>query len=144
MDAVVTGLFLARRRKEPRESVELVDLIADHGVSGDAYAGPGDRQLVLFEDGAREEIEAASEQGLCYARFYENIRVVGLGLATLAVGDRLQLSEAVAEITSTAKRCYPECTLAPGECRIRGHVAFARVVSGGRVAVGAHVTRHTG
>jgi len=141
MEGRVTGLYLARQRKAPRESVEKAELVAEHGVSGDAYACPGDRQLVFFETQAREALEAALEGGLCYARFHENVRVDGLELAAFEPGDRLRLGEAVVEITSARKRCYAECPLGPEDCVIRGHVAFARVVTGGRVSVGTEVRR---
>jgi MOSC domain-containing protein YiiM len=139
MHATVTGLFVRRERKGPRESQSEAHLIADHGIRGDAYAGPGDRQVVLFEDAARAALAAAQEQGLCYARFYENVRVEGLDLGSLTPGDRLSIGHATVEITSARKRCYAECSLSPGECLIRGHLAFARVVAGGTVSVGAAV-----
>lgn len=141
MEARVTGLYLARQRKAPRESVEEVELVAEHGVRGDAYAGPGARQLVFFETRAREALEAALADGLCYARFHENVRVADLELAALEPGDRLWLGEAMVEITSARKRCYAECPLGPDDCAIRGRVAFARVVTGGRVSVGTEVRR---
>jgi MOSC domain-containing protein YiiM len=120
--------------------VAQVEVIAGVGISGDAYAGPGDRQLVFFEDTAREALERAEEAGLCYARFFENVRVSGLELAGFTEGDRLALGEAEVEITSARKRCYAECTLTPDGCLIRGHVAFARVTNGGRISVGDAVT----
>ena len=137
----VTGLYVARQRKAPREAVDQVEVIAGHGVSGDAYAGPGDRQLVFFEDTAREALERAEEAGLCYARFYENVRVSGLELGDLGEGGRLTLGEAEVEITAARKRCYAECTLTTDDCLIRGHVAFARVVTGGRISVGDPVAQ---
>ncbi|MFP4012355.1 MAG: MOSC domain-containing protein [Spirochaetaceae bacterium] len=136
MGAHITGLFVAHRRKSPREAVPQLRLLPGQGIEGDAYAGPGDRQVVFFEDGARRALDAAEQQGLCYARFHENIRVEGLELGALAPGDRLALGEAVVEISSVSKRCYAECRLPPDECLIRGRVAFGRVTRGGVVAVG--------
>jgi cyclic pyranopterin phosphate synthase len=141
MDARVTGLFIAGRRKEPRRSTSEIELVVDHGVEGDAYAGPGDRQVVFFEDDARRALDAAENRGLCYARFHENIRVEGLELRTLSAGARLSIGETEVEITSARKRCYPECELPRGTCHILGHVAFARVLRGGSIAVGAPVWR---
>ena len=136
MNARITGLYLAPRRKAPRRPAPDLRLRPEHGIEGDAYAGPGDRQVVFFEAGAREALEAAEHEGLCYARFHENIRVEGLELDALAPGDRLGMGSAVVEITSVAKRCYAECSLSPGECHIRGRVAFGRVTRGGVVALG--------
>lgn len=144
MNATVTGLFITRERKGPRESVTTAELLADHGIRGDAYAGPGERQLVFFETAARAALAEAQEQGLCYARFHENVRIEGLDLASLSPGDRLSIGDATVEITSARKRCYAECSLAPAECLIRGHLAFARVVDGGTVSVGARVAATAG
>ena len=136
MNARITGLYLAPRRKAPRRPAPELHLRPEHGIEGDAYAGPGDRQVVFFEAAAREALEAAEQQGLCYARFHENVRIEGLELGALAAGDRLEMGSAVVEITSVSKRCYAECSLPPGECHIRGRVAFGRVTRGGVVAVG--------
>lgn len=144
MNATVTGLFITRERKGPRESLATAELRADHGIRGDAYAGPGERQVVLFEAAARSAIAASQQQGLCYARFHENVRVEGLDLASLSAGERLSIGDATVEITSARKRCYAECSLGPGDCLIRGHVAFARVVVGGTVSVGARVAATAG
>jgi MOSC domain-containing protein YiiM len=136
MNARITGLYLAPGRKAPRRPAPELHLRPEHGIEGDAYAGPGDRQVVFFEAAARKALEAAEQQGLCYARFHENIRVEGLELGALAAGDRLEMGSAVVEITSVSKRCYAECSLSSGECHIRGRVAFGRVTRGGVVAVG--------
>jgi len=139
MAARITGLFVAQERKAPRVAVSEITLVEDHGIEGDAYAGPGDRQVVFFEDAARAALLEAEKQGLCYARFHENVRIEGLELGSLAEGDHLRLGDAEVEITSVRKRCYAECELGPGECVIRGRVAFGRVVRGGSVRTGALV-----
>jgi cyclic pyranopterin monophosphate synthase len=136
MGTHITGLLIAPQRKAPRRAVSELYLSPEHGIGGDAYAGPGDRQVVFFEDRARRALDAAEQRGLCYARFHENVRVEGLELGALAPGDRLALGSAVVEITSVEKRCHAECSLSPGECRIRGRVAFGRVTQEGVVAVG--------
>ena len=137
----ITALFIAHRRKEPREPVDSLELLVDHGVAGDAHAGPGDRQVVLFEEAARSALEEANERGLCYARFHENLRVAGLALDELQAGDRLGCGEATLEVTSARKRCYEECSLSRADCHILSHVAFARVLAAGTVSVGSPVSK---
>ncbi|MGM0674534.1 MAG: MOSC domain-containing protein [Spirochaetota bacterium] len=140
MDGEITALFIARGRKHPRDSVHSLMLLAEHGVEGDVHAGPGDRQVVLFEEHARGALDDAENRGLCYARFHENVRVSGLSLGELAAGTRLACGEATLEITSARKRCFEECRLSRADCHILSHVAFARVVGSGTVSIGSPVT----
>ncbi len=116
-----------------------VELRPDWGVVGDKHAGPGDRQLLIFARHARDSIDGAAAPGLCYARFRENILVEGMNPGDLRPGDVLVVGTCRLRITEATKRCYPECSLPPSECRIRAHLAFAAVVTGGRVRRGDEI-----
>jgi MOSC domain-containing protein YiiM len=116
-----------------------VELRPDWGAVGDKHAGPGDRQLLILSRDAREAIDTAVAPGLCYRRFRENLLVDGLDPGDLRPGDILIAGSTRLRITAATKRCYPECTLHPSECRIRAHLAFAAVVTGGRVRRGDEI-----
>jgi MOSC domain-containing protein YiiM len=119
--------------------MEAAELVPDWGIDGDAYAGPGDRQIVLFAEEARAAVLVARSAGLCYPRFRENITVTAIDPGSLAAGTRLTIGEAQLVVTSTQKKCYPECSLVPDECEIQAHVAFCRIAVGGTITIGSDI-----
>lgn len=127
---------IAYRDGERRILPVSVELVADHGIVGDAHAGAGRRQVVLFSAAARAAMASSDDQGLCYVRFRENLTVSGIELGALRKGAELTCGDARLRISGAAKRCYPECTLPRLACLIRPHVAFARVVDGGEISLG--------
>jgi MOSC domain-containing protein YiiM len=137
--AHIDALILADADAGCNRPVAEVELRPDWGVVGDKHAGPGDRQLLIFARDAREAIDAAAAPGLCYGRFRENLLVDGLDPGDLRPGDVLMIGATRLRITAATKRCFPECTLALSECRIRAHLAFAAVITGGRVRRGDEI-----
>ena len=155
----VTAITIAPAKGAARQSVDRAELRSNWGLEGDAYAGPGPRQVVLLAAAARDAIEAAKRPtgggslgygptgsggerattGLCYPRFRENILVDGLDPGTLTSGATLNIGQASLCVSEASKRCYPECTMDKRACQIRGHVAFCTVERGGAVAVGDDV-----
>lgn len=136
----LTRIQAAPARGAERVSLVRADLHTEWGIAGDAYGGPGDRQVVLLDACARAAIdEGTGEQGVCYPRFRENLLIEDLNAGRLAPGMRLVIGTVVLEVTAAGKRCFPECTLPRGECHIRAGVAFCRVIRGGSVQVGDDV-----
>ena len=126
-------------RKTP--SAELT-LKPEHGVCGDAHAGPWHRQVSLL---ANESLLRAKSGGLdvSYGDFAENIVTEGLDLLGLEVGDRLLLGNtALIEITQFGKTCRKKCAIyyQAGDCIMPREGVFARVVRGGTIQIGDPVT----
>ena len=140
MTGTIANILIAMEKKKSRTSVESAALIPDWGIEGDAHGGPGDRQIVLFAKAARERIRADRTPGLCYPRFRENIAITGFDPGTLPVGSSLAVGEAQLVVTSTQKKCYPECSIARSSCEIQGHVAFCRVEIGGTITTGCDIS----
>lgn len=140
MATTLTWIQTAPARGAGRVSVGRADLRTEWGIIGDAYGGPGDRQVVLFDASSRRTIdEGLGEQGVCYPRFRENLLIEGLNARRLAPGLRLVIGPVVLEVTEAGKRCFPECALPRDECHIRVGVAFCRVIRGGAIQVGDDV-----
>lgn len=116
--------------------MERAELRAHWGIVGDAYAGPGPRQVVLYNVRSRAALEQATEPGLCYPRFRENLLLDGLDHGSFPQGARVRIADVVLEVSEARKRCWPECALPRSHCVIREHVAFCVVVTGGAVGVG--------
>ena len=118
-------------------------LIENLGLEGDRHAKGGERQISLL---FAENLAAyKNEQGLCFARFKENIRVRTLEPAAVQQGTRLEIGaerQVVLEITGETKRCHEECPLyvAGKPCSLAGMNLFAKVMKGGVIRVGDGVT----
>ncbi len=133
----VVAVSVSARKGEKKVSVPSVVLVPDHGVRGDAHAGPGTRQVSLL---AGESIAKMRDRGLSVGPgdFAENVTVEGIVLPALPVGTRLRVGEALLEVTQIGKECHERCAiyLQAGDCVMPREGIFARVVRGGRVAAG--------
>ena len=118
--------------KTPVASIRLVEGL---GIDGDAHAGPGDRQVSLL---AREDIETMIARGadVDNGDFAENITTTGIALAELPVGTRLNLGEAVLEISRIGKECHTGCAIREkiGDCIMPRRGVFARVIKAAKVS----------
>ena len=123
------------QRKQPLEECEFR---ADHGIVGDAHAGPWHRQVSLL---ALEQVETVRRQlpDVGPGDFAENVLVSGVDLAALGLGSRLRLGADVAlYVTQIGKECHTPCSIGQrlGDCILPRCGLFARVESGGRVRRG--------
>lgn len=111
----------------------------DWGIQQDAHAGKWHRQVSLL---AGESIDRVKEQlpTLKNGAFAENIITRDIDLATVKIGDRLQLGgEVVLEITQIGKKCHNDgCAIkkATGNCIMPKEGLFARVIHGGNLKKG--------
>ncbi len=116
-------------------------LRAEHGIEGDAHAGPWHRQVSLL---AQESIDKMVAEGLNVGPgdFAENITTSGIEVAALPIGTVLDLGEALVEVTQIGKECHARCAIyyQAGDCVMPREGIFVRVLRGGRVAPGDPVT----
>ena len=109
----------------------------EHGIVGDAHAGPGVRQLSLLANESIDKIRDKLEIGLCFGRFAENITTEGIVLSTLPLGTKLQMGdEAIIEITKIGKECHNECEIKrlAGDCVMPREGIFGKVIKGGKIS----------
>ncbi len=133
----VVAVSVSARKGGKKVSVPSVVLVRDHGVRGDAHAGPGTRQVSLLGE---ESIAKMRDRGLSVGPgdFAENLTVAGIALPALPVGTRLRVGKALLEVTQIGKVCHDRCAiyLQAGDCVMPREGIFARVVRGGAVAAG--------
>ncbi len=143
---IVSALFLSLEKGSDRVETGEGLFLVDHGLSGDAYSGPGDRQVPLYCVEGRKRLAAGPGDGLCFARFLETLRVDGLDTGDLETGDKLDAGTAVLEISPVRKRCFPECPIVGrGErCDLASSVRFCRVVKEGVLRPGQELTLNSG
>lgn len=128
-------------RGVPKENRGAAQLVAHHGLDGDAHAGDWHRQVSLL---SAEEVAAFNARGAQVApgAFGENLVVEGIDLRTLPVGTLLRCGDALLEVTQIGKACHHHCAIFArmGDCIMPREGIFARVLQGGRIAVGDAMT----
>ena len=137
----IVSLATSEKKGTPKVPVACVRLIAEHGIEGDAHAGPWHRQVSFL---AAESIEKARGQGLdvSFGNFAENVATEGIAWEDIPVGTRLDLGDsAQVEITQKGKVCHKKCAIyyMAGDCIMPREGVFARVLKGGEIRCGEPV-----
>lgn len=131
--ATVVALFRCPGHRAPMEPVTAVWAEANWGLLGDAHARPDSSRQVLLM--AQEILDAL---GLWPGAVRENITLQGLPLDQLRPGDRLQIGEAILEITKPCTPCARMDEIRPGlQETLRGRRGIlARVLQSGWIRCG--------
>jgi MOSC domain-containing protein YiiM len=134
----VLAVCTSKKKGAVKHRVTAIRLRKDHGVIGDAHAGPGDRQVSLLED---EKIDLMRRKGLALkpGAFGENMITVGIGISSLLPGARIRIGGRVELlITVIGKECHTRCAIfyRTGECIMPVYGVFARVLRGGSIKPG--------
>jgi MOSC domain-containing protein YiiM len=132
--AVCTSLSKGERKTDVGQGL----LVANHGLQGDAHAGPWHRQVSLL---AMESIDKMRALGLDVGPgdFAENLATEGIELFTLPVGTRIRLgAEALGEVTQIGKVCHDRCAIyyQAGDCIMPREGVFIKVLEGGPIKTG--------
>ena len=139
--ARVTAVNISREKGTPKREVPEIRLRLRHGIVGDAHAGDWHRQISLL---AQESVNRMRGLGvdLPPGIFAENINTEGICLTALPVGTRLQIGEAVVEVTQIGKECHSDCAIRrlAGTCVMPTEGIFAIVVQEGTVRKGDPIT----
>ena len=134
----IVSISTSRKKGTVKKQVENAQLVADHGLEGDAHAGKWHRQVSFL---AAESIAGAKDGGLDvgFGDFAENIATTGIDWVNVPVGTIFRLGEAArVEITQIGKECHKRCAIyyKAGDCIMPREGVFARVLKGGVIACG--------
>jgi molybdopterin adenylyltransferase len=134
----IVAVCTSINKGERKTNVGKGRLTVDHGLEGDAHAGPWHRQVSLL---AMESIRKMQDKGLDVGPgdFAENLTTEGIDLPALAVGTRLRIGErARGEVTQIGKECHERCAIyyQAGDCVMPREGIFIRVLEEGEVKVG--------
>jgi MOSC domain-containing protein YiiM len=134
----IVSIAVSKRKGTRKTCVTEARLDVEHGLSGDAHAGPWHRQVSFL---ASERIDEARGQGLnvTFGDFAENIATTGIDWKEVPVGSRFRLGKtAVVEITQIGKECKTRCAIyyQAGDCIMPREGVFARVIAGGTISCG--------
>jgi MOSC domain-containing protein YiiM len=134
MSGSVVAVCTSKRKGERKTPVAAIELQDNHGILGDAHAGPWHRQVSLL---AFESIQKMQALGLDVTTgdFAENITTQGLALPKLPVGTKILVGDTLLEITQIGKECHTRCAIfyQAGDCVMPKEGVFAIVLKGGRV-----------
>lgn len=133
----VVAICTSAVRGVQKESCKQAQFDQDWGIRGDAHAGRWHRQVSLLP---AEEIAAFNEKGagVQHGAFGENLVVEGIDLRLLPVGTLLRCGDVLLELTQIGKECHSHCAIyhKMGDCIMPREGVFARVLTGGTIAVG--------
>ena len=140
----IAGIARHGRPKGPMETLDAVQVSIESGLAGDFRGavkpgGRGRRQVSLLERGDWDAAMAETGHSLPWQERRANLLIDGLDLPRVP-GTRLRIGDVVLEITQECDPCSRMETLAQGLKAAltpdwRGG-ALARVIAGGRIAVG--------
>lgn len=133
----IVAVCVSTKKGVAKKPVGQAVLATQHGIEGDAHAGPWHRQVSLL---SWQAITAFKARGAKVADgcFGENLIVDGIDLAALPVGTRLAGREFLLEVTQIGKECHSHCQIfhTMGECIMPTQGIFTRVLRGGTVRPG--------
>jgi len=134
----IVSIAISKKKGTHKVPIEKTSLIKDHGLEGDAHAGPWHRQVSFL---ASESIEKAKKNGLdvTFGDFAENIATRGIDWQKVPVGTRIALGDsALVEITQIGKECHNRCAIyyRTGDCIMPREGIFGRVLKGGEIHCG--------
>ena len=141
----IVSISTSRKKGTVKRQVQSAQLLAGHGLEGDAHAGQWHRQVSFL---AAESIVGAREGGLDvgFGDFAENIATTGIDWINVPVGTIFKLGQtARVEITQIGKECHNRCAIyyKAGDCIMPREGVFARVLKGGRIACGDTIEKLT-
>jgi MOSC domain-containing protein YiiM len=134
----IISIAISKKKGTRKTQIDEGSLIEDHGLKGDAHAGPWHRQVSFL---SAESIEESRKRGLDvgFGDFAENIATEGIDWHDVPPGVRLKLGEsAVVEITQIGKECHNKCAIyhMAGDCIMPREGIFAKVLKGGTIKKG--------
>lgn len=137
----IESIAVSRKKGTRKNVVKEAEIQEDHGLRGDAHAGPWHRQVSFL---ASESIEKAREDGLdvSFGDFAENIATSGIEWKTIPVGTKVRLGhDALVEITQIGKECHNKCAIyyQAGDCIMPREGIFGRVLKGGKIKSGDEI-----
>ena len=134
----IESIAVSKKKGTRKTLVNEAQVIKEHGLDGDAHAGPWHRQVSFLSS---ESIEKARNGGLdvSFGDFAENIATSGIDWKNVPVGTRYRLGgSTVVEITQIGKECHNKCAIyyKAGDCIMPKEGVFGRVIEGGTIRNG--------
>lgn len=129
----IVSIAISKKKGTRKTPVEAAEVLTNHGILGDAHAGPWHRQISFL---AHEQIQEARERGLQvdFGDFAENVATEGINWKEVPLGTCVKLGEQViVQITQIGKECHKKCAIyyQAGDCIMPKEGVFGKVLEGG-------------
>ena len=133
---MVQAVNVSERTGEKKHQVETITLREDYGVVDDAHGGT-ERQVSLLAFERIEDMQAELST-IKEGDFAENITTTGLSAEELSPGMKIEVGEALLEVTQIGKTCHHGCEIRRqvGYCIMPKEGVFGKVLRGGTVKKG--------
>ncbi|OQY33194.1 MAG: hypothetical protein B6241_08820 [Spirochaetaceae bacterium 4572_59] len=137
----VSAIFISRAKGTGRERISSGVFRENHGLEGDAWSGPGDRQVVILTQEVRQAVENDSRKGICFSRFKETLQIRGVPADLIEKGTRMSIGEVLIEVSRKGKSCFPDCEIVQSGsiCAMKKNALFARILQTGQISEGDSV-----
>jgi MOSC domain-containing protein YiiM len=131
----IVSIAVSKNKGTRKAQIDQASLIQNHGLEGDAHAGPWHRQVSFL---ASESIEASKKKGcdVTFGDFAENIATSGINWQKVPVDTLIHLGDsAIVKITQIGKECHNKCAIyyLAGDCIMPREGIFGRVLKGGKI-----------
>ena len=131
----IVSIAISKKKGTRKAQIDKADLVQNHGLKGDAHAGPWHRQVSFL---ASESIEASKNKGfdVTFGDFAENIATSGVNWQKIPVGTLIQLGDsAIVKITQIGKECHNKCAIyyLAGDCIMPREGIFGQVLKEGEI-----------
>jgi MOSC domain-containing protein YiiM len=141
MTGRIVAVSISEERGTKKRNVPSAELRLEHGIVGDAHAGPGKRQVSLL---GIESVRKMQGRGIEVGPgdFAENVTTEGIEVFSLPIGTRLRLGgSALGEVTQIGKTCHDRCEIfqTVGDCVMPREGIFIRVLEGGEIRPGDEI-----
>jgi MOSC domain-containing protein YiiM len=138
----IIAICKSEKKGTAKKQISQVNLIENFGLEGDAHGGNWHRQVSLLD---LSKIDIFNEKGgsVDYGDFGENLVIEGIDLSKIEIGEKLRIGECELEITQIGKTCHTKCEIfyRVGECIMPKNGIFAKVIKGGKVALGDDIIK---
>lgn len=139
----VIAVCTSAQRGTPKQNITSALFSPDCGITTDAHKGAWHRQVSLLSYDKVKAFQQTGNHPIDHGAFGENLVVEGVDFSALPVGTQLACGDVVLEITQIGKECHSHCQIyhTMGDCIMPREGVFARVVTGGTISVGDHMTQ---
>ena len=136
----IDSINISEKKGTKKIPIENACLKVDHGIIGDAHAGPGIRQVSLLSKESITDFSLNPKLKICLhnGSFGENITTRGIDLESLKLGDKLMVGNSLVEISKIGKECHKPCQIfhSVGDCIMPKKGIFAKVIINGNITTG--------
>jgi molybdopterin adenylyltransferase len=140
----IKAVSISKRKGIPKTNIKTAELIADHGINGDAHAGKWHRQVSLLAMESIDKLRAKGLENVNPGDFAENITTEFLCLPNLEIGTQIKIGKVLLEVTQIGKECHDRCAIFQevGDCVMPREGIFAKTLIGGIINVGDEIEIH--